>query len=268
MTNTNTTEPLGQVGLALLRNSAEDTSKLIIYKTKEKILSTLMLTKSLKVYWKPPYLQYHDDLKGFWSLVFTSDSDCNDFFEKLEEVCSIDRACISKPARNEVKEVNKEEKEMTEQASTKFDDTKKSKKDNSDETDSSGSSTVKTKSDVVYRVAKIGHQLPKIKPVADDDSDSTLPSDTERVPSGQAIKSTNNYPEKSTAMSANQLPPKPANFSVALQPSFWPSSTFDLNTFSAENRMQNTEVRMNLSKLDSKIDKVLDNIERTYGFSY
>lgn len=240
--------------MALLKNSDEDASKLILYKTKEQILSTLLLSKSSKVYWKPPYLQYHDDLNGFWSLLFRSDSDSNAFFAKLEEVCIIDRAYLVKSGTNDRKEKVEPTVESTEL-----------RNHNVDETDITITSTAKAKSDVVYRVAKIGHQLPKIIPVADDDSDSTLLSDTEKIPSNQPIQSIYNIPEKPTAMATTQIPPKPANISVALQPSFWPaSSPFDLNSFAVENRIQHTEVRMHLAKLDSKVDRVLDNIERKY----
>lgn len=246
MNDSNTS--VGQLGLALLQNPIENASKLILYKTKDQILSTFLLGPTAKVFWKPPYLQYHDDLNGFWSLFFTHDSDCTDFFAKLEQVCEIDRADTVK---SKYVEPQKTEIEKMEVVSSKMSTGK------SDEVDSTNSPTPKTKSDVVHRVAKIGHQLPKIKPVtADDDSDSTLPSDTERLPA----KSVYHMPER---VATSHLPPKPANFSVALQPSFWPSSsTFDLNSFATENRMQNTEVRMNLTKLDSKIDRVLDNIER------
>ncbi|XP_031626354.1 uncharacterized protein LOC116342761 [Contarinia nasturtii] len=238
---------IGHLGLALLQNPFENTSKLILYKTKEQILSTFLLKRSTKVYWKPPYLQYHDDMNGFWSLLFTHDADCTDFFAKLEEVCDIDRANAIKFEASD--RINMVELEKIEEVSSK------SNAEKPDEVDSTNSPILKTKDDVVHRVARIGHQLPKIKPVtADDDSDSTQPSDTEKVPN---IKPAYNIAERT-----GQLPPKPANISVALQPSFWPSSTFDLNSFATENRIQNTEVRMNLSKLDSKMDRMLDNIER------
>lgn len=246
-------------------------SKLILYKTKEQILSTLLLTKSSQVYWKPPYLQYHDDSNIFWSLLFGCDDDSNQFFAKLEEACTIDRGLL-KPDTNETTE-KEGEKELD--AQNKVSDTDELKNKNNDKVD--GASSVpkaKAKSDVVYRVAKIGHQLPKMKSVADEDSDSTsYPSDTEKIPSILPIKSLYNISEKPGPIAPTQIPPKPANISVALQPSFWSqpsssSSTFDLNTFAAENRIQHTEVRMNISKLDSKLDRVLDNIERTYYLSY
>lgn len=242
----------------MLKNSTDDTSKLILYKTKEQILSTLLLTKSsqdvVTVYWKPPYLQFHDDSNGFWSLLFGSDADSNEFFAKLEEACTIDRAIMAKPDG-----IISKENDNIEKISSKPTETSKLSNDKVDEPDTISNPTVKAKSDVVYRVAKIGHQLPRIKPVADDDSDST--SDTGRLMNTPLIKSVYNIPEKPATF---QIPPKPANISVALQPSIWPSSTFDLNSFAAENRMQHTEVRMNLSKLDSKMDRVLDNIERKY----
>ena len=248
-------------------------SKLILYKTKEQILSTLLLTKSSQVYWKPPYLQYHDDSNTFWSLLFGCDDDSIEFFAKLEEACTIDRGLL-KPDANETTE---KERERELDVQNKVSDTDELKSKSNDKVDGAISlPKARAKSDVVYRVAKIGHQLPRMKPVADEDSDSTsYPSDTEKIPNMLPIKSLYNIPEKPGPIAPTQIPPKPANISVALQPSFWSqpssstsSSTFDLNTFAAENRIQHTEVRMNISKLDSKLDRVLDNIERTYYLSH
>lgn len=266
---------LGQLGLALLKNSDDDMSKLILYKTKEQILSTLLLTKSSQVYWKPPYLQYHDDSNIFWSLLFGCDDDSNEFFAKLEEACTIDRA-LTHTVKLDANETAEKEAEKESEVQNKVSDTDEQKSKNNDEVDGAISlPKAKAKSDVVYRVAKIGHQLPKMNPVADEDSDSTsYPSDTEKIPSMLPIKSLYNITEKPAPIGPTQIPPKPANISVALQPSFWSqpssssSSTLDLNTFAAENRIQHTEVRMNLSKLDSKLDRVLDNIERTYYLTY
>lgn len=263
MADTNTS--LGQLGLALLKNPTEDAAKLILYKTKDHILSTLQLTKTTKVYWKPPYLQYHDSQQGFWSLFFTSERDSIDFFAELGEVCIIDR---TGDATNK-NDTNAEVSTHAPETANALTDSMKSERKKIDSNDAP-----KAKSDVVYRVSKIGHQLPKMKvTAADDDSDSTLPSDTERIPNPHpSTKSIHGIAgDRIVYPAAYQHPPKPTNISVALQPPpIWSSlqspstSTFDLNAFASESRIQNTEVRMNLSKLDSKLDRVLDNVERKY----
>lgn len=253
---------LGQLGLALLKNPAKSASKLILYRTKDQILSTLQLTDTVKVLWKPPYLQYHDDANGFWSLLFTSDSDTTAFFAKLEVVCTIDRANARTVDINviETEAIASKPTESTNTTKTVVTTTSEAIK-SSDEVDSA------TKSAVVHRVAKIGHQLPNFKLPIEDDSDSTQHSDTEKVPFQHTSKSII-IPDAigsfaSSSFAQSRLPPKPANISVALQPSIWSNpSSIDLNSFASENRMQNTEVRMNLSKLDSKLDRVLENIER------
>lgn len=249
---------LGQLGLALLKNPTDDAAKLILYKTKDHILSTLQLTKATKVYWKPPYLQYHDSQQGFWSLFFTSDKDSTEFFAELGEVCTIDGASATI-------DINAVATDSTKAPV----DSMKTETNTTDSIDAP-----KPKSDVVYRVSKIGHQLPKMKATAaDDDSDSTLPSDTERIPNPQpSIKSIHAISSDRVVYPAFQHPSKPTNISLALQPPLiWSSlsspstSTFDLNAFASENRIQNTEVRMNLTKLDSKLDRVLDNVERKFN---
>lgn len=253
---------MGQLGLALLKNPTEGGAKLILYQTKDHILSSLQLTKATKVYWKPPYLQYHDSQQGFWSLFFTNDKDSNEFFDELGEVCTIDRADTAKTSDTSGT-INVA---VAESINTSADSIK-SDIEKIDSVDAS-----KTKSDVVYRVAKIGHQLPKMKTTAMDDDDAALTSltDAERIQNLQAsTKLTQAISVDRIIYPPIQKPPKPTNISVALQPSpIWPSlstpstSTFDLNSFASENRIQNTEVRMNLSKLDSKLDRVLDNVER------
>lgn len=255
---------LGTLGLALLQNPAEEAAKLILYKTKDHILSTLQLTKATTVYWKPPYLQYHDSQQGFWSLFFANEKDSTDFFAELGQVCTIDRTDATVKI-----DANAEASSQATEITTNAPDSLKSENNKID-----GDDKPKAKSDVVYRVSKIGHQLPKMKPNAtDDDSDSTLPSDTERIPKHpqSVTKSIHGASGDRSVYPAYPLPPKPTNISVAFQPTpMWSSlqspstSMFDLNAFASENRIQNTEVRMNLSKLDSKIDRVLDNVERMY----
>lgn len=251
MNDVNTSQ--GQLGLALLKNPTEGASKLILYKTKEIILSTLQLTNDTKVYWKPPYLQYRDTQNEFWSLLFSSDADSAAFFAKLEEACTIDRNDITKNEGNATKPADS------------AGDTKSNTPMEATTEDIEKTEAAKAKSDVVYRVAKIGHQLPRIKPSTEDDSDSTLPPDVEKVPRNRTVNSAQSITDK--IHPSMHIPPKPTNFSVALQSPMWSSSTFDLNSYAAENRIQNTEVRMNLSKLDTKLDRVLDNVERKYSLN-
>lgn len=214
-------------------------------------------------------------MRGFWSMNFSNNADSEEFLAKLKPLCSLQREVITEPEEDLTKGKEPEKDNETEKVSKaippKPSEEKEPANDKVDGTETTDKSATKAKSDVVYRVAKIGHQLPKIRPAADDDSDSTIPSDVERVPSVQPLKFVHNkIPDKLTALVPSHLPPKPANISVAFQPPFWQSSsssssTFDLNAFAAENRIQNTEVRMNISKLDSKLDRVLDNIERKYS---
>lgn len=248
----NTSQSQGQLGLALLKNASEDSSKLILYKTKDNILSTLCLLKKSIVYWKPPYLQYRDSQNEFWSLLFANDADSVDFFAKLEEVCTIDRPIIQTNETEDCKKMPEMRTVSVAQSSEKV--------VNSDEM---MKPKVCNPRDVVYRVAKIGHELPRLKPPTDNDSDLTLSFDTEQVSNilPHKLKPSYNVPE--AVLPSKHIPPKPTNISVALQSPIWsPSSTFDLNSFAAESRIQNTEVRMNLSKLDTKLDRVLDNVER------
>lgn len=239
----------GQLGLALLKNLIDDSTKLILYKTKDNVLSTLPLTKATTIYWKPPYLQYRDGQNNFWSILFTSDSDSMALRSALADVCTIDSSDVTKNETMSNKAINDNS------VISIVTPTEEIETDKNDE-------IIKPKCDVVYRVAKIGHQLPRLKPATgtDDDNDSILSSDTDRIQSTNPIKATHNIPEKILSL---HLPPKPTN--ISLSSPIWSSySNLDSISFAAENRIQNSEIRMNLSKLDTKLDRVLDNVDRMY----
>ncbi|XP_034477368.1 uncharacterized protein LOC117783905 [Drosophila innubila] len=88
----NGSENMGRVGVALSRNGA-GAAKLVIYKSRNHLLSTLLLTKSImssvprdgtsNVILRESYMQFYDDEQHFWSLRFEFAADEEEFTEAL-----------------------------------------------------------------------------------------------------------------------------------------------------------------------------------------
>ena len=55
--------------MAVLK-SPEGLQKIILYRAQNNILSTISLTDDIKIYLKDSYLQFIDDVKVFWSVLF------------------------------------------------------------------------------------------------------------------------------------------------------------------------------------------------------
>lgn len=239
----------GQLGFALLTHSQIHSSKLILYKTKDQLLSTLLLKESVKLYWKSPYLQFHDDLNSFWSLHFSKEKDFNDFLDHLNGKCQIDRSDDSGNS-NESKDVEiTKDEHSTQKPDVAHDINDTELNENTDESDAA------KKSDVVNRVAKIGHRIPMLNLAANAKNENEF-----KVQKNEPLSPTFNSSQ------LNRIPTQDlvsnAGSSMSTVSPVVVSTTFDLNSFATEYRMQSTEVRFNISKLDSKIDRVLDNIDR------
>lgn len=238
------------MGFALLQQSNDPTAaKIILYRTKSQILSTALLPllpqKSLT--YKQDYLQYTDDATTFWSLHFASSDEANVFLQELEKRCALTRENATEIAAEAIKI----ETELSEAAAETDTDTASSR---------AGDDASK-KSNIVMRMAKVGQALPMLNA-------ASAQSNANDLNSSMSSNGTDDHHSSLVLSSAPALPlSKPANISVAVQPmpNYWQSSSSiastNLSNFVTENRVQNAEVRMNMSKLESKLDRVLDKIE-------
>ncbi|XP_017073917.1 uncharacterized protein LOC108109756 [Drosophila eugracilis] len=78
------TESMGRVGLALSVYGEKEDFKLIVYKSKTKVLTTLQLSpRGCRLIQRDSYLQFYDDDKRFWSLRFDKESDEDEFVAVL-----------------------------------------------------------------------------------------------------------------------------------------------------------------------------------------
>lgn len=221
---------------------------MILYKTKELILSSTLINPSAKIYWTPPYLQFHDDNNNFWSLLFLKTEDSDEILHYLGTVCSIgglDVAQEKEPLKEPVASGSHSFSEKP------MESTEKTRKPEKPETPST--STPKVNSDLVDRIAKIGLQLPKMTASSDDGSNSSL--------------ITKQFPSHVKSLHEDIIPeviPKEQSRPISMSDSMHSLDTVCTlnNAFAQETRIQNVELRMNLLKMDTKMDRILDNIER------
>lgn len=220
-----------------------------MYKTKDQLLSTLVLKETVKLYWKSPYLQYHDDLSVFWSLFFSNADDFYAFSEHLNDQCEI----IRTPTAEEMQsDSNNTRVTQVKSISTDNASAEKALDQQLPETHDnvSNDNAIKSKADVMNRVVKVGHRIPLMTPVESTDSVDSKSKDV--IPSNATVKLADKR-EIPLQTPKEQLysPPTAAT----------PSMSSDFSAITTEYRLQNTELRINLSKLDSKLDRVIDNIE-------
>lgn len=209
------------------------------------MLSTLVLKKTGKLYWKPPYLQYHDDLSVFWSLLFANVDDFTALSEHFSDQCEV----IQTPCEQAVRTKSTDSQKPDECSNAHEDSERKSvepdQKASNHIPSNDNADGTKSKSDILSRVVKVGHRMPLINRLENDVVDSVAPS--------EAMSQHLDKPKALDEMTLN--PPKSTSLPNTL------AVSSDFNAFTSECRLQNTELRINVSKLDSKLDRVIDGIE-------
>lgn len=228
-------EALGKVGLAVIKN--DDKIRLILYRTKQLVLSTLSLQSTSIVYNKQDYVQYEDDDHSFWSLRFEV-NDRETFLKTIDQHCNVEDEPVEAPT-------------IKPDAPIIIDDNKKVLESN--------------KLSIVNRMAKMGHQLPQMKrsielPDAEiEEVRDTAASYRPVVPKWKPdIPSREMFPYGGTANT--NTPILASSTLISYNPNMMTAES-GMNSFLTENRIQNSEVRMNLSKLETKIERVMDKID-------
>ncbi|XP_058118993.1 uncharacterized protein LOC131287456 [Anopheles ziemanni] len=229
---------LGKVGLALLKSSSGH--RLLLYRTKTEVLGAVSFTPEVKLFLKQDYLQFRTDESGdFWSVLFESEADRQAMLTVLESWTVIEREPLIEEPMSEAEK----DPEPT-----------------------------STRSNLVARMARMGGQampLPERAakappiPTAGPGSDSSDTSDSK-------IETISTRPiRRQNMLAAVGMQMVPLTGMVASggnthnTPGQGTSSVADVNfnLIMSETRMQNTEMRMNMTKLESKLDRVLDRID-------
>ncbi|KAG5669849.1 hypothetical protein PVAND_000140 [Polypedilum vanderplanki] len=272
---------IGRTGFAILISDKSQSLKIILYKSKIDLLSSLVLRPSNKIYVKGNFIQYLDSGSNFWSVLFENANDRDEALRLLEERCTIEREQIdlSKPNNepsnddtatgNNGEGVKDNENESQENAKNAEDEDGggggESTCDKAVETDPEDKQNKHMKANILARMARMGKRLvPSSNKSGSDMSDS---SETESSPKHQPRKPIASS-SQSPVLQVAKLQPAPQAHSIAQTVEFKhnhsnhglisaASSDTSLNLM----MMQNTEIRFNLSKLDSKLDKLYDKLD-------
>ncbi|XP_055609381.1 uncharacterized protein LOC129756503 [Uranotaenia lowii] len=242
----NNNKGLGKLGLALLK--LDTALKIILYRTKTDALATLNVTPTTEIYVKSEYLQFRTDDESFWSVLFDKSVEKEQILTILGKVCLIHLETTEPPepkppvpAARSFPIVEEPESEVE----------------------------TSNKHRLISRMARMGQSiLPQsdktssVNEVSDSsDTDvariETIPRHHRRSGSGGKI-----HP---VAIGMQMVPSSQAaaafSSAIAGQSMMQTATDVNFNLFMTESRMQGTEVRMNLSKLETKLDRMLDKIE-------
>lgn len=281
---------IGKLGFAILISDKSQSLKIILYKSKIDLLSSLVLRTSNKVYVKGNFIQYLDSHNNFWSVLFENANDRDEAIRLLEERCTIERdememsinsnsspmkmnnnnsncsndtIVVGSCSTSHAVDVKDDENESHENAKNPDED---ATCDKAVETDPEDKQNKQMKANILSRMARMGKRLvpSSNKASASDISDS---SDPESSPKRQPRKP--NTSNTSPVLQIAKLQPAPQPHSIAQTVEFKNNHHGNSAIISAASSdtslnlmmMQNTEIRFNLSKLDSKLDKLCDKLD-------
>lgn len=252
---------IGRLGFAILLSDKRNL-KIILYKSKIDLLSSVVLRESFKIYVKGKFIQYLDSSNNFWSILFENENDRDEAIKLLEERCTIEWIEIessikTNDSNNTMENENQEEKDAKNDGQTED----ATCADKSVETDPEEKQNKQLKANILTRMAKMGKRLvPSGSNKASDVSDSEGES-----PKRQPIARKPNTATSSPVLQIAKLHPSPhVPHTVEFRQNQNSSIISAASSDSSLNNllmMQNTEIRFNLSKLDSKLDKLCDKIE-------
>lgn len=249
----------GTYGLALIHGA--DCREIMIYKDKQNILTRAKLLPAfIFTLQANNFSTFYDDNKQNWSVRFNTSSESEEFLNELKKI-----------GIQIVKDFKESQQNTEDQCS--------SKDEVVDASAIPDNSQAALKADILTRMAKMGQPiLPTMKTgISDDvsDSDSDVvknkklskkfkrPGDKQpQILEKPAVLEPYSDVQQHSVTSVIPIQttvPQAVNFS-AITPSFDP-----LNILLAENRTQNTEIRINLSHLSNKLDEVLWKINQSDG---
>lgn len=255
----------GTFGIALIGIESTKAYEIIIYKDKQNIITRAKLAQTFHLTRNNIALSFYDESKQGLLIRFTGDTDLQEFASELEKVGAkvIESIPTNTSKTNVEKPVKKDEHE---------------EKDSEIHSDSSGAAI---KANILSRMAKMGQQIlpaSTIKNSVSDlsDSDSESSNKTQKTSRKSKRPIPDNFPPKHPEKPNTLQPGSVATLSVEPvqnnNTSVVPSKNFmpHIQTYSAispsldpfnillsENRTQNTEIRMNLSQMSSKMDEIL-----------
>lgn len=245
--------PQGKYGTALIGSNSSKTYELILYKDKQNILCrTLLCAGFTYKLQKDNFASFHDEKKQNWLLRFESPEDFNEMQEMISKYGGriVDKTKLeTKPP---VEPEDKKEIEVPSEVAP-----------------------VQVKTNVLARMAKMGHSVLPVVANKDEEESSESEEEEKKVEVKPVRKPRKSVPEKTRDFSGSQR--EPLGFSTQMvslpssnifpQPQLFMSPSnlppvCDLNTFLGESRTSNSEMRLQLTHLSNKLDEVLWKVDK------
>ncbi|XP_023300586.2 epidermal growth factor receptor substrate 15 homolog [Lucilia cuprina] len=247
----------GKVGLALIQNP-DNSCNIIMYKTKVNILATLQLsTQQDLLYKQNKYWQFYAEDSVYWSFSFDTLKDEDEF------VYNIQTKGIN------FKETQEDNKQLQEETNTT--EAQSINVEHDFNSFIPADATKESKNSLIKRMAKMGRPLPTLSSTnqhtTTEYSDS---SDTEVIKTPLTSTQKPGIPARSSKLtsikSQQQMVTAIAAYNAAQATT---SAVYPVNPLESqymqmlltEQRTQGSELRMNMNKLENKIEKVLDKLE-------
>ncbi|XP_039435551.1 uncharacterized protein LOC120417535 [Culex pipiens pallens] len=236
--NENTAQ--GKLGIALLSSGTD--FKILLYRSKTDALATLNISTGTKLFLKQDYLQFQSDDDSFWSVLFEAVAERDRLLATIGQICSVEQEKLPPPPRP-VPASRTTAAPIVEEPESDVDRS--------------------NRASLISRMARVGQPiLPQDKAAVAsttevDSSDTDAAVRIETIP---RHRRTGSGGGKMT-IGMQMVPSTALSSAIAGQNMLQTAADCNFNMFMAENRMQGTEVRMNLSKLESKLDRVLDKID-------
>lgn len=267
----------GKIGFAIVKIQKTAIHNIVLYDSNKTTLSCTTVSNNLEITIKNnTYISYYDNLKKYWSIYGTKD-EVDKIAEHLSKLdVKIQYSSYTEQGPPEPAKVDTKTNTTSEQSE---------KIDKGSDTDSSINR--KTKASILNRMANMGHSVLPTRTVSVErtsDSSDTMeteiqPKHVRHKPVKSVMKKSNieNVTEAQLVRETHQSTMVPKTEPVANIP-FYPSSgsqlipisstniitgpNADFGMFMSEQRISNSELRINMNRITDKVDSVLDKINK------
>ncbi|XP_072936122.1 uncharacterized protein [Epargyreus clarus] len=261
----------GRLGLAILKVVKTNGHSIILYDSNKTTVSFVTISPKLKIHKRDALtVSYYDNAQKYWSIQ-TSDDDMNNMLQLLQ---NLQATIVHKSFQETDREQSDNNKIDNKDNTTIQDSAQKEEK----EIDTDSYMNQKTKDSILKRMANMGHSvLPTHGVTKGQTSDS---SDSDEIDGGK--KNVRHKPSKSVPKRSADLniqdtegnipshSRKPSHKShidgqspVSMKTGNTTPCNGDMNMFISEQRMSNSELRINVNRMSDKIDLVLERLNYT-----
>lgn len=253
-----------------------------MYDSNKTTLSNTTITDKLEITVKENiYISYYDNLSKYWS-VYGTEGEINKIVELLRKL-DVNIKISSQPSDGPLNDVN-----LTKNQEQKDDKTPAQSNKDYNESDTDSSINRRTKDSILSRMATMGHSVfPQHDIAAEKSSDSSDTSDHPKIARHKPVKSIikrintdKHVSETLDVVGTHKIIASKAEQSQVTHPIYTQfkgqlvpvtntniisSSEYnhgnDMSLFISEQRISNSELRINLNRVTDKVDQVLDKMK-------